>query len=161
MYFQTRLPNNFYLVFLKMLVLVLIFVFLTDFELYISIPVGLILGLVGHVWSSYYDCYVTLDKSKIKFNFIRPIMAVEEFDLSIMDDLKIIKENTSQIEKDMWRLANFHYAPYRYETLVVTRDNVTCEVKFRTNHNDLKKLNKMIEKMKTSPNIAQASLGVL
>ena len=132
-YFQSRLPNNFYLLFVKIGIFVLLFLFSTDLEFYFSIPLGVITGIVAHVITSYYDCYVTVNNTKIKLVYIRPFFMVEEYDLDKMDEIKIINENKSETSRDLWYLTSeFNLLPYQFETLILTKNNSAFEVRFRT-----------------------------
>ncbi|NEM97235.1 hypothetical protein [Pontibacter burrus] len=145
MILRTGLPANFYSLFLKVIVCVILFSYLID-NLLLPILLGIVSGTLIHVFTNYHDSIVQLKGDTLTFYFIRPFFFKEEYRLNNLDYAEIIKETPDKMLKDVWWKAD-SFIPISYSKLVMYKGEFTYETRFHTNQADLPKLEAAIQKI--------------
>lgn len=142
---KTGIPINTYSLLLKIVVLSLLLGYLLENNL-LAIGVGIFSGLILHVWVSYYDCVVHLDKGVVKFYYLRPFFFKEEHDLNHLDKIEIIREDKDKTQREIWWQADMLFQ-FSYDKMMLYKGKTVKEIKFRTNENDLPELEAMIREI--------------
>ncbi|WP_439881006.1 hypothetical protein ACSX1A_17895 [Pontibacter sp. MBLB2868] len=135
---KTGIPANTYSLIPKVVVLSLLLGYVIENTL-LAIGLGILSGLILHVWGSYYDCVVHLENGVAKFYFLRPFFFKEEHDLKHLDKGEIIREDKDRTQRDIWWQADMLFQ-FSYDRLILHKGATVHEVRFRTNENDLPKL---------------------
>ncbi|RIJ42477.1 hypothetical protein [Pontibacter oryzae] len=135
---KTGVPANTYSLILKVVVLSLLLGYVIENTL-LAIGLGILSGLILHVWVSYYDCVVHLENGVAKFYFLRPFLFKEEHDLKNLDKVEIIREDKDKTQREIWWQADMLFQ-FCYDKMILYNGNIIHEVRFRTNENDLPKL---------------------
>ncbi|MCP2045340.1 hypothetical protein [Pontibacter sp. HSC-36F09] len=135
---KTGIPANTYSLILKVVVLSLLLGYVIENTL-LAIGLGILSGLMLHVWVSYYDCVVHLENGVAKFYFLRPLSFKEEHDLKHLDKVEIIREDKDKTQREIWWQAYMLFQ-FSYDKMILYRGKTVHEVRFRTNESDLPKL---------------------
>jgi len=145
---RTGLPANFYSLFLKIIVCVILFLYLIDNPLFATLS-GLVTGSLLHLFTSYYDSIVELKDDTITFYFIRPIFFKEEHKLSDLDYAEIVQESPDKVLKDVWWKAD-NLSPIGYSKLIMYKGEFSQIIRFQTNQtnqSDLPNLQAALKKL--------------
>ena len=135
---KTGIPANTYSLILKVVVLSMLLGYFIDNTL-LAVGLGILSGFILHVWVSYYDCVVYLENGVAKFYFLRPFFFKEEHDLKHLDKVEIIRENKDKTQREIWWQADMLFQ-FSYDKMFLYKGNIVHEIRFRTNQNDLPKL---------------------
>ncbi|EJF10142.1 hypothetical protein [Pontibacter sp. BAB1700] len=135
---KTGIPANTYSLILKVVVLSLLLGYFLENTL-LAIGLGILSGLILHVWVSYYDCVVHLDNGIAKFYFLRPFFFKEEHDLKHLDKVEIIREDKEKTQREIWWQADMLFQ-FSYDKMILYKGATVYEVRFRTNESDLTEL---------------------
>ncbi|MFT2010819.1 hypothetical protein ACMA1I_19245 [Pontibacter sp. 13R65] len=142
---KTGIPANAYSLILKVVVLTLLFEYFLENTL-LAIGLGILSGLILHVWVSYYDSVVHLENGVAKFYFLRPFLFKEEHDLNHVDKVEVIREDKDKTQKEIWWQADMLFQ-FSYDKMILHKGRTVHEIKFRTNENDLPKLEAAIREI--------------
>ena len=142
---KTGIPANTYSLILKVVVLSLLLECVIENTLLV-IVLGILSGLILHVWVSYYDCVINLENGVAKFYFLRPFLFKEEHDLKHLDKVEIIREDKDKTQREIWWQADM-LLQFSYDKMVFYKGKTVYEVRFRTNENDLPKLEAVVREM--------------
>ncbi|PRY11363.1 hypothetical protein CLV24_111158 [Pontibacter ummariensis] len=142
---KTGIPANTYSLILKVVVLFLLLGYVIENTL-LAVGLGILSGLILHVWVSYYDCVVHLENGVAKFYFLRPFFFKEVHDLKRLDKVEIIREDKYKTQREIWWQADMLYQ-VSYDRMILYKGKTVHEIKFRTNENDLPKLEVAVKEM--------------
>lgn len=142
---KTGIPANTFSLILKVVVLSLLLGYVMENTL-LAIGLGILGGLILHVWVSYYDCMVHLENGVAKFYFLRPFFFKEEHDLNHLDKVEIIREDKDKTQREIWWQADMLFQ-FSYDKMILYKGRTVYEIKFRTNENDLPKLEAAIREL--------------
>ena len=135
---RTGVPANLYSIIPKVVILALLFGLIVENTIF-AISLGILSGLILHVWVSYYDCVIYLENGIVKFYFLRPFFFKETHDLTKLDKVEIIREDKGKTQRDLWWQADM-LMQFSYDKMVLHKGKIIYEVKFRTNQDDLYRL---------------------
>lgn len=142
---KTGIPANTFSLILKVVVLSLLLGFVIENTLY-AIGLGILSGLILHVWVSYYDCVIHLENGVAKFYFLRPLFFKEEHDLKHLDKVEIIREDKDKTQREIWWQTDMLFQ-FSYDKMILYKGKTIHEVRFRTKEGDLPKLETAVREM--------------